>query len=123
MAGRLADAQNQASQAFELSQHQGEQGHGAYALRLLGSIAARRKPPAWEIAATHYRQALDRAEALGMRPLAAHCHLGLGTVHFNTGLMEQAHAELATAVELYRSMEMAVWLPDAEKALAELEAR
>ena len=33
----------------------------------------------------HYRQALALAEALGMRPLQAHCHHGLGTLYARTG--------------------------------------
>ena len=58
-----------------------ERGHQAYALRLLGEIAARREPPEVEQAEAHYRQALALAEELGMRPLQAHCHLGLGTLY------------------------------------------
>ena len=50
----------------------------AHALRLLGEVARRREPPDLDQAATHYRQALTLAEAVGMRPLQAHCHLGLG---------------------------------------------
>ena len=34
--------------------------------------------------------------------------------------MEDAHAELATAIELYRAMEMTFWLPQAEAALAQV---
>ena len=58
----------------------------AWALRLLGEIARaslilRRCEPA----ETHYRQALALAEELGMRPLVAHCHLGLGKLYRRTG--------------------------------------
>ena len=54
-----------------------------------------------------------------MRPLQAHCHLGLGTLYAKTGQREQAHAELAAAIDLYRAMEMTFWLPQAEAALAQ----
>jgi Flp pilus assembly protein TadD len=56
-----------------------------------------------------------------MRPLQAHCHRGLGTLYAKIGRPEQARAALATAIELYRAMEMTFWLPQAEAALAEVE--
>ena len=58
-----------------------------------------------------------------MRPLQAHCHLGLGTIYAKTVMREQARAELATAIELYRAMEMTFWLPQAETELAQVEGR
>ena len=60
------------------------------------------------------------AEALGMRPLQAHCHHGLGTLYARGGQRQQARAELCTAIESYRTMEMTFWLPQAEAALAKL---
>jgi Flp pilus assembly protein TadD len=55
-----------------------------------------------------------------MRPLAAHCHRGLGTLYAKIGRLEQARAELSTASELYRAMAMTFWLPEAEAALAQV---
>ena len=69
----------------------------------------------------HYQDSLALAEELDMRPLQAHCHRGLGTLYSQTGQVEQARAELSTAIELYRDMEMTFWLPDTEAALAEVE--
>ena len=60
----------------------------------------------------HYRQAL--AEALGLRPLLAHCHLGLGKLYRRTGQREQAHEHLTTAKPMYREMGMTFWLEQAE---------
>jgi tetratricopeptide (TPR) repeat protein len=121
LAGRLDEAHAMAKGALALAcQHQ-EQGHQAYALRLLGDIEARREPLESESAETHYRQALALAEALGMRPLQAHCHRGLGTLYGTTGQREQAHPELETAIEMYRAMGMTFWLPEAEAALARME--
>jgi hypothetical protein len=59
--------------------------HQAYALRLLGDIAARHKPPERALAEAHHQQALVLAEELGMRPLLAHCHRGLGTFYLRIG--------------------------------------
>jgi class 3 adenylate cyclase/tetratricopeptide (TPR) repeat protein len=100
-----------------------ERGHQAHALRLLGDIHAWRQPPDVEPAETHYREAVALAEALGMRPLQAHGHLGLGTLYATIGRWEDARAALSAAIELYRAMAMTFWLPQAEVALAQAEGR
>jgi regulator of sirC expression with transglutaminase-like and TPR domain len=71
----------------------------------------------------HYRQALTLAEELGMRPLQAHCHRGLGMLYTAAGQREQARSDLSTAIALYRTMEMTFWLPQTEAALAQVDAR
>jgi tetratricopeptide (TPR) repeat protein len=110
-------------QALEVTRTQKQQGYQAYALRLLGEIAARREPPEVELAEDYYRQALALAEAIGMRPLVAHCHRGLGTLYAAMGRRAEARAELNTAIDLYSAMEMTLWLPEAKAALAEVEGR
>jgi tetratricopeptide (TPR) repeat protein len=122
LAGRLDEAGSQAQWTLEFSRAHQERGHEAYALRLLGEIAARQQPLEAEQAAAHYRQALALAEELGMRPLQAHCHCGLGTLYSQTGRLEEARAALATAIDMYRAMEMTFWLPQAETALAHVGA-
>jgi Flp pilus assembly protein TadD len=82
-----------------------------------------RKPPTRDQAEAQYRQAIAMASELGMRPLAARCHRGLGTLYTKIGRLEQARAELCTAIELYRAMDMPFWLPQAEAALAQVEGR
>jgi Flp pilus assembly protein TadD len=61
------------------------------------------------------------AEELGMRPLQAHCHRGLGTLYATTGQREHARTALATAIDLYRAMDMTFWLPQTKAALAQVE--
>jgi DNA-binding NtrC family response regulator/tetratricopeptide (TPR) repeat protein len=117
LAGRLEEAQVLAGRALTLGRGQQAHGHQAYALRLLGEIAAHRDPPDVESAAAHYHQALALAEELGMRPLQAHCHLGLRTLYAKIGRPEQARTELSTAIALYRAMDMTFWLPQAEAVL------
>jgi len=80
-------------------------------------------PPEIAPAEHHYRQALALADELGMRPLVAHCHRGLGTLYATLGRQEQARSELSTAIEMYRTMDMIFWLPEAEAALAQVEGR
>ena len=82
-------------------------------------IAARREPIQTEQAEIHYRQALTLAAELGMRPLQAHCHRGLGMLHRRTGQQAQSRTELLAAITLYRAMEMPFWLPQTEAALSE----
>ena len=72
---------------------------------------------------SHYRQALTLAQELGMCPLQAHCHRSLGTLYAAAGQREQARAELSTAVEMYRVMDMTFWLPQTEAALAQVDTR
>jgi class 3 adenylate cyclase/tetratricopeptide (TPR) repeat protein len=123
LAGRLEDASSLAERAFALFQDRKERGVQAHVLRLLGDIATRHDPPDIDHAETHYQQALALANELGMRPLQAHCHRGLGTLYSQTGQSEQARAELFTAIEMYRDMEMTFWLPETEAALADVESR
>jgi tetratricopeptide (TPR) repeat protein len=121
LAGRIEDASQQARHALERARDLKQRGHEAYALRLLGEIAAQRQPPDAESAAAAYRHAMTLADELGMRPLAAHCHLGLGTLYARTGRLEQARAELFAAVALYCAMDMTFWLSRAEAALAQVK--
>jgi hypothetical protein len=115
------EAQALAVRALELARTHQERGHQAYALHLLGELAVHREPAEVEPAETHYHQALALAEELGMRPLIAHCHLGLGTLYAATSQRAQATAELSIAIALYRAMDMTFWLPQAEAALAQVE--
>jgi class 3 adenylate cyclase/tetratricopeptide (TPR) repeat protein len=121
LASRLEEALALAEQALALAREHHERGNQAYALRLLGEIAAHRTPPDVDQATGHYRQALALAEALGMRPLQAHCHRGLGTLYAATGQPEQARTELCTAIAMYQSMDMTFWLPQTAAALAQVE--
>jgi hypothetical protein len=55
-----------------------------------------------------------------MRPLVAHCHLGLGKLYRRTDKREQAREHLATATTKYRGIGMTYWLEKAESEMAEL---
>jgi tetratricopeptide (TPR) repeat protein len=123
LAGRLEEAKLLALQALDLVRTRQERGNEAWTLWLLGEVAAQREPLDAAQAETHYRQALTRANALGMRPLQAHCHHALGTLYAKTGRWKQARTALSTAMALYRAMEMTFWLPQAEAAQAQMEGR
>jgi tetratricopeptide (TPR) repeat protein len=120
LAGRGAEAGQHARQALALARQQKARGEEARALHQLGVVYAHADPPDAVQAEVHYQQALALAEALGMRPLVAHCHHGLGRLYGQTGRGEQARTALTTAIALYRAMEMTLWLPQAEAALAQV---
>src|SRR5262245_25829784 len=119
--GRVDEARQHVHQALALARQYGERGYEAYALCQLGAVHAQANLPEVAQSEARYREALTLAEALGMRPLQAHCHLGLGTLYTRSGQREQARAALSTAIDLYRTMEMTFWLPQAEAALAQVK--
>ena len=121
LAGSGDEAQQHACQALDLARQQKVRGDEALALYQLGTVHAHANPPDVAPAAAHYQQALALAEELGMRPLQAHCHLGLGTLYAATGQRAQARTELSTAIALYRAMDMTFWLPQTEAALAQVD--
>jgi class 3 adenylate cyclase/tetratricopeptide (TPR) repeat protein len=123
LVGRADEASALATRLLDLSRTHPGRGYQAHAYRLLGDIAMRCDPPDVAQAEVHYQQALTLADELGLRPLQAHCHRGLGTLYAATGQREQARTELSTAIEMYQSMEMTFWLPQTEAALAQVEGR
>jgi tetratricopeptide (TPR) repeat protein len=118
LAGKLEHALDMGTQALEVSRQYKQRVDEAYALRVFGEIAARQGAGEARHAEESYRQALTRAEQLGMRPLVAHCHLGLGRLYRRTDQREQAQSHLATAATMYRQMDVLFW---GEQAKAELD--
>ena len=95
----------------------GPRGNEGHALCLAGDVASARGN---EDAEGYYRQALALAEPRGMRPLVAHCHLGLAKMHRLSGKREQAHEHLTIASAMYREMGMTYWLEQAEAEMRQL---
>jgi class 3 adenylate cyclase/tetratricopeptide (TPR) repeat protein len=122
LAGHGEEPWQHARQALDLARQQKARGDEALALLQLGVVHAHADPPDVAQAEAHYQQALALAEELGMRPLQAHCHRGLGTLYAATGQPEQARTALSTAIEMYQSMEMTFWLPETQAALAQVGA-
>ena len=83
-------------------------------LRLVGDVEARRDPAAARAA---YGEALARADALGMRPLAAQCRLAQALLERRAGRWELAPLALDTAIAEFRAMGMSLWLTRAEAEL------
>jgi tetratricopeptide (TPR) repeat protein len=115
-AGRLEEAASYAGETLALTRRLRQRASEAHALCLAGDVASMAGA---EDAPVRYREALVLAGELGMRPLVAHCNLGLGKFYRRTGKREQAQEHLPTATTMYREMGMTYWLEQAE---AELQA-
>jgi len=118
LAGRPDEAAGIAGRALEQSTERKEDGVRAWALWLLGSIAVWRGRSDWSTAFAHFRQALAMAEERAMRPLVAHCHLGMGELHAATGRPGEAGNALAQAEQLYNDRGMSHWTKRAIAARA-----
>jgi class 3 adenylate cyclase/tetratricopeptide (TPR) repeat protein len=117
LAGRLDEAAEIALRVADLAARHRYRGIQARAWRVLGEIAARSDPPEVDTAEEHYRRTLASAEELGMRPLVAHCRLGLGRLYRRVGERRKIEEQVAIALAMYRDMGMGFWLEKAEVAL------
>jgi tetratricopeptide (TPR) repeat protein len=114
LASRVEDALSCADRAVMLARGRGERGNEAWALRVLGDIASHHARPDVATATAHYGAAITLASELDMRPLVAHCHVGLGTLYRRTGDPERAQEHLSTARAMYGEMGMTSWLEKIE---------
>ena len=138
--GRVAEARQHAEQSLAPARAHEERGWRAWALKLLGDILAhesaelaqgavarggveqrRGDQSKAQQAGAAYRQALALATEFGMRPLVAHCHFGLGRLHVQAGQREDARERLATAMTMYREMDIQFWPEQAAAALSEVD--
>jgi tetratricopeptide (TPR) repeat protein len=117
LAGRIDESIAFADRALTFARERGQRGYEAYALRLLGEIAGHPDSRDAEAAEGYWRQAMALADELGMRPLIAHCHLGLCKLYRRTGDGAKTQEHLTTATAMYREMGMSFWLEKAEAAL------
>jgi tetratricopeptide (TPR) repeat protein len=119
-AGELDRAREVGTHALRLAQEHKERGHEAWAVHTLGRLAAQLDAPSHEEAARLIDHALRLATELGMRPLAAHCHVAFGQIRAMAGDQLNAKHYLAAGADLLRELGMELWLPGAETALRRL---
>lgn len=119
LAGRRLDhalaAARSAVQRLRAAHARGSEGH---ALRLLGDVHGARGEA--DQAEAAYREALTIGDELGMRPLVARCHLGLGGLHRDRGRRHEARQHLEAAHRMLSDMDMRYWGEQAKVALGEL---
>jgi class 3 adenylate cyclase/tetratricopeptide (TPR) repeat protein len=114
--GRLDEARRLGDRAVETSQRQ--PGFAAHALCLLGDIATHPDRFDAESGEAHYREALALAQLHGMRPVVAHCHLGLGNLYRRASQPQHARENLTIAMTMYREMDMGFWLEQGKADMA-----
>ncbi len=117
--GDVDEARKQAEKAVLLAHAQQERGWEAWGLKLLGDVFVHESTEL-KRAAEIYGHALALATELEMRPLVAHCHMGLGGAHAKAGFRTEAIEQLNSGVTLYREMGMGFWLETAQMALNEV---
>ncbi len=120
LADQVENALACADRAVMLARGRGERGYEALALRLLGEIASHHQRPDVATAEARYGAAMALADELGMRPLQAHCHLGLGKLYRRVGDRASAEEHLTLAATMYREMDMRFWLEKTEAETTEL---
>jgi tetratricopeptide (TPR) repeat protein len=122
-AGRRADAVQGARASLDRCEARGERGLRAWALYLCGEVSSAGESPDLAAPETSYREGLAAAAARSMRPLVAHCHLGLGKLYRRTGQRQEAQEHLTTATTMYRQMDMRFYLEQAEAEVVSYRAR
>jgi len=118
LASQVEEAAINAKQALALARTHGQRSQEAWAQRILGEAAAISDPPNLKAAEGAYQEAMTLATGLDMRPLLAHCHVGLGTLSRLAGKPEHAMENFAIATAMWREMDTRFWL---EKAEAEMK--
>ncbi len=121
LADRLDEAEAFARRGLELAGESRDKGTQAWLLGILGDLNTRCNPSGTKDAEAYYRQALALAQELAMRPLQAHCRLGLANLYGMMKNSAKARSELLSAAELYRAMSMQFWVSKTECALGDLD--
>jgi DNA-binding SARP family transcriptional activator len=115
--GQVEEALARAGRALELSRKRGERGNEGWSLRLTGDALWALRPRDEPGIADSYRSALAIADELGMEPLRAHGHLGLGRLEHRAGRAAEAERHHGIARQLFEAMAMTRWLPGPPGAL------
>jgi tetratricopeptide (TPR) repeat protein len=119
LSGRVDEAAKAAQRALQLCRKYNCRGYEGWTLRLLGEIFSHERAYTFQNAENYYGEAMALAKELGMRPLIAHCHMGLGKVYHRAERPEQAQHHTIEAKAMFRDMEMVLWLETAETKMKE----
>ncbi len=117
LANQFENASPVAERALALAHERGERGIEAWALWLLAEIFSHSDSPEGNNAESYYQKAATLANELGMRPLMARCHLGLGHTYRRAENPSKADEHLSEAASLFREMDMCSWLEKTKQEL------
>jgi class 3 adenylate cyclase/tetratricopeptide (TPR) repeat protein len=118
--GRLDEALPLTALHVEITRMVGARGSQAWAQRLAAEALAAAGPAAGDAEAA-FAEALEQAEALGMRPLQVRSLLGRAALRRRTGDVAGARADLDCARALLADLDMPAWRDRAERARRELD--
>jgi hypothetical protein len=107
LAGDTQKARELATHALEAARTRGERAHEAYALRVLGQATTATSSSEAE---RLLRAAVELADELGMRPLAAQARLDLACAYERQDNTAARNATAAEAAALLESIAMRDWL-------------
>jgi class 3 adenylate cyclase/tetratricopeptide (TPR) repeat protein len=110
LAGRVDRAARLAERALDLARHHKEKGNLAFALRLAAEVTRLGGSMERHHVGSDYDEALMLARELGMRPLEAQCHLGLGWVLRDREELDMAGPHFQEARRMFKEMNMPLWL-------------
>jgi class 3 adenylate cyclase/tetratricopeptide (TPR) repeat protein len=111
---RHAEARATALEALALAQANGERGHEARALALLGDVAAQGGPARAAEALERYAAAIDLGRQLGLRPFLAETLLGASRLQARLGDAPAAARQRAEAEALLGAIGMRAWTGERE---------
>ncbi|HSR10898.1 MAG TPA: hypothetical protein VLS90_05600, partial [Thermodesulfobacteriota bacterium] len=118
LAGDFEEAAGIADQALKLCTDRSERGHMAWVLRILGEIFREGRRTRFDEAEDSYRRSMALGQEMGMSPLVAHCHMGLGKLYSQKGERRRLQEHFTEAATLFRKMDMGFWAVEAERWLA-----
>jgi class 3 adenylate cyclase/tetratricopeptide (TPR) repeat protein len=107
--GRSGEALPLAERYLEITRFIKARGLEGWANRLYAAVAASLGAPENEQALAAYERALAIAGERGMRPLAAHCHFGLGLLAGRSGRAEEGARHLREARSAFAELGMTRW--------------
>jgi class 3 adenylate cyclase/tetratricopeptide (TPR) repeat protein len=121
--GRVDEAKRLTDASIERARKLGERIWEAEALALAGDLAALNATVPLSEAVAHYGYALTLAEALGMRPLAARCRLGIASCLAGCIGATQTLEKLSIAVTEFAALDLPAWKQRALNLEAQVRAR
>jgi len=120
LGGKRREAQTLAEQFLQVSIESNDKGSEAWLRCVIGDLLAGRDSAPSTQSEASYRHALRLALQLGMRPLQARCHRGLGQMYTRCQKASVAQSEFRSARALYHSMFMPYWVAETDRALTSI---
>jgi PAS domain S-box-containing protein len=118
LGGKCSEATTLAHRFLKISIESKDKGSEAWIRCLIGDLLTSTDTSTSMESEASYRHALSIALELGMRPLQARCHLGLGQFYACSGNITAAQSEFRSASALYHDISMPYWAQKSDRSLA-----